>query len=93
MTQTALDMPDGLRPPFYTVVYRYGVKIKEEWDELSHALMYLAHGEDYGEFTTDECGDADGWLWRRDPESATRFEVAERAPHRPHFPFGSVSDT
>lgn len=86
MTQQALDMPDGLRPPFYTVVYRYGVKIVDEWDELGEALDYLRYGEDYGEHSVSECGDADGWLWKRG-DGVLEFLAADRAPSRPKYFF------
>lgn len=83
MTQQALDMPDGLRPPFYIVYHRHYVEYREEYDNLEDALSHLRSGEDYGELSAGECGDADGWLWRRG-KGIANYEVAERAPHR-HF--------
>jgi hypothetical protein len=79
-------MPDGLRPPFYTIVWRYGARIQEEHDSLREALELVRGGEDAGEHSTDEVGDADGWLWRRATKGA--FEVSERAPKlKGYFPF------
>jgi hypothetical protein len=89
VSQQALPMPDGLKPPFYTVVYRYGTQIREEWDELSHAFSYLAGGEDHGEHSVSELGDAEGWLWRRGDRSLLDrrgpFEASERAPKRGEY--------
>lgn len=78
MTQTSLDMPDGLSPPFYTITYRYGTPGRMEWDELSDALSFLQSGEDYGDHHAHELGDAEGWLWRS--AGLMKFEVSERAP-------------
>lgn len=82
MTQTALDMPDGLRPPFYTIVWRYGSRQRREHAELEDALRFCASGEDYGEHSVEECGDQDSWLWRRGGE--LEYEAHERAPARPN---------
>lgn len=86
VNQQALDMPDGLRAPFYTIVYRYGTQIREEWDELEEALCYLRGGEDMGEHSTSECGDADGWLWKRG-KGLANFIAADRAPVRGRYFF------
>lgn len=87
MTQAAFDMPDRLRPPFYIEYYRYGVKYREEYDTLEEALGHLRAGEEFGELSAHECGDQDGWLWRRPEGVAVPFDAAERAPARPDYFF------
>jgi hypothetical protein len=76
--QTALDMPDGLRPPFYSFVYRYGQRIEHVENTLDLIISYAMSGEEFGEHSVDEIGDADGFLWKRG--DGIRWEVADRAP-------------
>lgn len=79
-TQTALDMPDRLRPPFYAHVWRYGVKDTWDDDNLYDLVETAVYSSDAGECYLQEIGDADGPLWTMNKSVA--WVASDRAPAR-----------
>lgn len=77
--QQTLDMPDGLRAPFYSIVWRYGTKIRDEDDCLRIIVSCAVYGSDDGQHYLYEIGDADGPLWRMD-NPMRGWQVFDRAP-------------
>lgn len=78
MTQQSLEMPDGLRGPFYARLAVYGREERVEREDLESLLQFCQGGSDYNLHYVIEIGDADGALW----EMPTPFnhKVSERAP-------------
>lgn len=78
MSQASMEMPDGLRAPFYANVWRYGVEMREDEDTLHDLLSWTLGAIDAGECFVREIGDAEGVLWSM--SSPGWWRASDRAP-------------
>lgn len=72
-------MPDRLRAPFWSVVYRYGTQVRDEEDELKLVIASAFWGSEHGAHFVFQIGDADGPLWTMD-NPFDGWIAHERAP-------------